>query len=648
MNDPNLGTRVADFLRKYPPFSYLPDEPLHALASKVHIKYFMEGESVFRQHEEAKDFIYVLHKGQVELYADAEGDPKLVDICDDGDVFGSRTFFSGNPYSSTAKVVEDVLIYAIPKEAFEPVLEAYPRVSLFFAAGYASGQAIVREEDRQQTLARKQLLRTEHAEHFFREEDVLSLDEGKEPVVCFPKNSIQEAAQVMRDMRIGSLVVINEKQYPIGIVTTVDLTRKVVAEARSRYDNVEEIMSKPPITISKHATVASVILTMMRHNIRHLIVTQDGTASSSVIGVVSERDVLLMEGNHPAVLVKRIMKSSNIDELHEIRVKADKLIQGYLRQEVSIPFIAEMNTEINDALITRAIDIAQAELEARGIKNPGLRFAWMSLGSEGRGEQLLRTDQDNAIIYQEPYEGEEEAAKEYFLALGKRAGEILIDIGFEKCPADIMAGNPKWNMPVSGWKRQFREWLRVPDSKSLMHGTIFFDFRCGYGDASLTEELSGFLLEEMDRSRGVERFFAQNALENPAPLSFFKNFIVERGGDHKNKFDIKLRSMMPLCDAARILCLSKDITGVTNTFVRYERLAEADKLNASLFREAAMAYEILMRFRALNGFKNNDSGRYIDPKSLNKIERQTLKSSFDIIERVQGVLKSNFSLNIFG
>ncbi|MEZ4685319.1 MAG: DUF294 nucleotidyltransferase-like domain-containing protein [Bacteroidia bacterium] len=293
-------------------------------------------------------------------------------------------------------------------------------------------------------------------------------------------------------MRIGSLVVINEKSHPIGIITTVDLTRKVVAETRSRYNHVREIMSSPPVTIGKHATVATVILTMMRHNIRHLVVTQDGTAHSQVIGVVSERDVLLMEGNHPAVLVKRIMKSSDINELHEIRVKADKLIQGYLRQEVSIPFIAEMNTEINDALITRAIDITRAELSASGLNDPGLRFAWMSLGSEGRGEQLLRTDQDNAIIYEEPPKGKEEAAKEYFLALGKRAGELLIDIGFEKCPADIMAGNPKWNMPVSGWHRQFREWLRVPDPKALMHGTIFFDFRCGYGDARLTEELSTF------------------------------------------------------------------------------------------------------------------------------------------------------------
>lgn len=648
MNDPNLATRIADFLERFPPFSYLPSDGLHRIAATVHIKYFMEGEYVFRQQEPAGSFIYILHKGQVELYADNDGQARLVDVCDDGDVFGSRSILTGNPYLSSARVVEDALIYAIPKVVFKENLEAHPHMALFFAAGYASGQTVVREENREQTQARKQLLRTEGAGGLFREEDVLSLDEEQELIVCFAQNTIQEAAAVMKEYKIGSLVVINEKRFPIGIVTTVDFTRKVVAETRSRYNHVREIMSSPPITIAKGETVASIILAMMRHNIRHLVVTEDGTPQSPVIGVVSERDVLLMGGNHPAVLVKRILKSKNIDELHSIRVRADKLIQGYLRQEVSIPFIAEMNTEINDALITQAIDMAREKLEKDGMMAPALRFAWLSLGSEGRGEQLLRTDQDNALLYEDPPAGKEEAAREYFLALGKLAGEYLIHIGFERCPADIMAGNPKWNMSLSAWKNQFTTWLRVPEPKALMHGTIFFDFRCGYGDELLTEELQDFLREAFENHRGVERFFAQNALENPPPLSFFKNFMVEQGGDHKNKFDIKLRSMMPLCDAARILCLSKGLLQITNTFRRFERLADEETAYASLFREAAMAYEILMRFRALNGFEQQDSGRYIDPKSLNKIERQTLKTTFGIIERVQSAVRSTFSLNMFG
>jgi CBS domain-containing protein len=641
-----LATRISDFLTHFPPFSYLEREVLEAFSDHLKVKYFMKDEYVFKQGDEPEDCVFILNKGSVDIILNEGDDETLIDLVEEGDTFGVRAVLTGNPYLASAKVREDTLLYLLKKDVFVSYLEQYPRMSLFFAAGFASGNPVVHGEADKRKEARNSLLFKEN-KNLFREDDLLILGSGSEIMCGFIYNTIQEVAQAMAESRVGSMVIIDENKLPVGIVTDTDFTRKVVSQDIPYRYKITDIMSRPVVTVESSITVATAILTMMRNKIRHLVVTEDGSPQSQVVGVISERDILLMQGNNPAVLVKRIMKSSNLDELRGIRDRAGELVQRYLEQEVSIPFVADMMTEINDSLIHRAIEISMAKLEAEGVENPNLRFVWMSLGSEGRGEQLLRTDQDNALLYDDPPKGKEEIAENYFLRLGEEVNSMLEHFGYEKCPADIMARNPKWNQSLWGWKQHFANWLHVPDPQAVMHSTIFFDYRCGYGDQGLLDKLTEFLYDEIHKARRFMHFMAKNALENPPPLSFFRNFIVARSGEHKDKFDIKQRAMMPLADAARLLSMHYQFSGVNNTFERYEHLAEVDAPNKSVYEEAAMTYELLMRYRALNGFANNDSGRYISPEKLNKIERKTLKYSFRTIDAVQRVLKSKFDLNIF-
>ena len=163
----------------------------------------------------------------------------------------------------------------------------------------------------------------------------------------------------------------------------------------------------------------------------------------------------------------------------------------------------------------------------------------------------------------------------------------------------------------------------------------------------LIENLNAHLYTEMDKEHGFVNFLAQNALDSPPPLSFFKSFIVERGGDHKDEFDIKGRAMMPLSQAARVLILSHQEPDITHTVDRFEKLAELEPQNEDVYHEAAMAYELMIRYRALNGFRNHNSGRFIHPGGLNKIERQTLKYAFRTIEALQSSLRTRFNLAFF-
>jgi CBS domain-containing protein len=645
----SLAVRTADFLIQHPPFSYLPRAGLEQLATQVKVRYYAENDFIFREGEPAGEGFFVLQKGRVEILRETPEGARLIDICDEGDPFGVRALISQNPYVASARVAADTLVYLVPREVFAPLLETHPRVALFFAAGFAAGQTVVRGGQSPTPEARRELLFQPHRPTgLFREEDVIVMKPQEKVIYCTPQSSLREAAQIMAEYRIGSIVVANETLHPVGILTDTDFTRKVAAGNLSIEAPVAQAMSAPVHTLPAGITVAKVILAMMRLKVRHLVITEDGTPQSPLRGIVSEHDVLLSQGNNPAVLVKRMLKARQKEALREVRDRAEDLIHNYLEQEISIPFITETMTQINDVLIGRAIALTEEALAAEGTRKPPLAYCWLSLGSEGRGEQLLRTDQDNALLYEDPPEELAAAAQAYFLALGQGVTDLLEYAGFAHCPGEIMASNPKWNQPLRGWKKHFTAWIRRPEPKALMHGTIFFDFRADHGDPRLAQALTDHLFAEVDEEPLFMQFFAQNALGNPPPLSFLKNLVVERGGKHKDQFDVKLRGMMPLADAARLLMLHHREPGLTNTVARFERLQALDPANGALYDEAAMAYEMLIRYRALNGFATQSSGRYLDLGKLNKIEKQTLKSAFRTIDDLQSLIKNRFSLTMFG
>ncbi len=653
----HISTRIYDFLKKFPPFSYLSKEALLKVSESVEVQYFGKKEAIFEEGSSINPFAYVLHKGRIDIIKIFEENTQLIDMCDEGDIFGVRAVLSDKPYLGTAIAEEDSLLYAIPSTVFLNLLEEYPRVSLFFASGFASGMPVVREETEGETQEKVEEAKTKKGRkemyfferdasvQFMSQEDILIVNPIEDVATCRPTASIQEVAQKMAERRIGSFIVTNNQNHPIGIVTDTDFTRKVTAKNRDIQAPITEIMSRPVRTILPHSTVSEYIIQMMKHKVRHLVVTEDGSSESPILGIASEHDILLLHGNDPAILVKRMLKTRSIDKLGQIRNRAEQLIINYLKQEVSIEFVTDIMTEINDVMIHQAIEFSLQRLENEGLERPPLQFCWLSLGSEGRGEQLLRTDQDNAIVYENPSEEWAERAAAYFLKLGTYTVEIIHACGFALCKGEIMASNPKWNQALSVWKGYFADWIGVPEPMALMHSSIFFDLRGTYGEIGLADELQSFILEKIEEGRGgFLNFLAMNTLKNPPPLSFFKNFIVEKSGENKNLFDIKLRSMMPLTDAARLLTLAENQVNVNNTFKRFETLKSLIPERVELFDEAAMAYELFVRYRALNGFENKNSGRFIQPENLNKIERQTLRTAFNTVESMQLYVKNRFGV----
>ena len=624
----NLITdRIAYFLKDYPPFKDLVQEDLDRITQSITVKYYEAGQFVFEENDPQTGSCFVLNKGNIKLLK-AEGlASSLVDQCEPGDIFGVRSIITNAPYSMTAQCVEESLLYAIPKSLFEELFQNRPAFSTYFASGYAAGQVIVRSDQQKREVTAALV--------------APKLDYSREVIVCSEDTSIIEAAQIMSKFSVGSIIVQNDQNIPLGIVTDTDLRNKVLATGLDPTTSITSVMSSPVKTVAITVTLSEAMMVMIKSGFHHLVVTEDGTENSPIQGVISDHDVVLAQQNHPASLVKSIKRSNDPKEWKRYRDKTEELLKEYLDQEVKTSLVAALVTKINDTIIEKSMEKAMDLIpEAKEID-----FCWLNLGSEGREEQLLRTDQDNAIVFADSHDNK--VIQTTLLKLAKEVNSNLMNCGFDECPAFIMASNPKYCQPLSEWKAYFTNWIDTPDPKSVMNTTIFFDYRPGHGNYELANELGHHLVEVIKKKGIYLNFLAQNALQNPPPLSFFNNFLVERSGEHKDEFDIKKRGMMPLSDAARLLLLDHHVTGVQNTVARYQKLASLEPNHKSIFESAADAYEIFMAHRAKNGLKKGDSGRFINLKDLNKLEKQVLKNAFLSIKEVQEIISVRFQQSYF-
>ena len=612
-------------------------ELLH-LSQSAMVQYYEAGKVVFCKGDQPGNHIYVIREGAVNMINSNNEGENLIDSCDEGDVFGLRPLLANESYQLSAITSEETLLYLFKIEDLKEIIESDQEIAWYFLQLFASGP---KRRNKDHTVGKSNyLLEGDHLT------EVQSLDRSKEPITCEVSCTVEEAAKIMRNHQVGSIIITDAQYHPIGIVTDRDLRNKVVTGIHPLDTAIGAIMTTPVITISKDINLADVQMKMMRHRIHHLCITEDGSDHSPVLRVISEHDVLVVQGNNPAIFIREMARAQTASTLKTIRQKAEGLLLKYLNREVSIDFISNIMTEVNDALISKAIEICQSEMESEGIPDPGIKWSWLALGSEGRGEQLLRTDQDNALIYEDVDQDNEGEVKAYFLELARRVTVVLNECGFEYCPADMMASNPSWCMSLGDWKHQFSRWMKTPTEKNVMYCTIFFDFRSIYGDGRFSEELADHIFELIDDHFLFLVQLAKNAIMNPPPLTFFRNFVVEKSGEHKNEFDIKARAMMPLADAARILVLSAKKPNINNTFKRFDYLATIEPKNKELFEQASDAYEILMRYRAIQGLRNHDSGRYFNLEDLSKMERLHLKNCFKPISALHDLLKVRYRLNL--
>ena len=635
----SIAYRVYDFLKNYPPFNLLEKNDLLKISEEVSIIYLEKGELIFKKDDDFKSVFYVVRNGAVTLYHTSnEGIEDIVNINDGGDVFGIRPLIAQEAYKLTAKANEESIVYAIPIDVFREVSNHNTNIYKFLITAFATNAFDPYTAEENSKIFDDYLPSTSQDIAFFQ-----TANYTKNPITCNYQASLKEAAIKMRAHKIGCIIVVDENDKPVGIITNSDIKNKIATGVFPIETSVGNIMSTPVITAKKNLTVAEGQLKMIQHSIGHLCITKDGTENSKLTGVLTHHDVLATLGSNPSVILKEIKRAKRTKKLRQGRLKANNLLKSYLEQNIPLSHISKIISQINDAVIVRSIEIALKKMPS----NPPTDFSWISIGSQGRKEQLLFTDQDNAIIFNEVPEDKYNETKEYFLKLGKLVSKSLNKIGFEYCEANMMASNPNWCKSITEWKTQFNNWILKPDDKAILLSSIFFDFNHIYGEKSLVDALSNSIYETLDEGLLFFKFLSRDALKNPPPLGFFKQFAVEKNLEQKDLFNIKNRAIMPLVDAARLLILQKKIKGVNNTGDRFEKLAEVDQNNKELYHSCAYAFKALSKFKTKQGLLHNNSGKFIKIETLTKEEQLKLRRCFKPINDIQEVLKVRFDLKNF-
>ncbi|WP_299534572.1 DUF294 nucleotidyltransferase-like domain-containing protein [Ulvibacterium sp.] len=631
-----ISERVADFLENFPPFNALEKSKLDKLSQEVSIAYHEKGGLVFSEDETPHDFFYIVHEGAIALRKIANNE--IVDICDEGDIFGLRPLMAHENYKLEARAHEESILYGIPIAIFKPYAKENEEVGNFLIESFASNT-----RNPYSKVHRGKLYGNENAQNINPEVKLLDLQPvsySKKVVSCTPGTSMKKVAETMTKHRIGSILVL-ENELPIGVITDKDLRNKIVTGLFSIDSPASEIMSHPVITYPRKMTVTQAQMAMMKSNISHLVLTHDGTPHTKAVGILSKHDVMVSLGDNPAVLVKAIKRAKKYKQIKPLRKSIQHLLQGYLDQNIPMGLIAKILSELNDTCIKQVIAISLQKMK----RPPPVKFAWLSMGSQGRSEQMLHTDQDNALLFEDVAESQKAKVTKYFLTLAKHVTHGLHVIGFDYCPAEMMASNPKWCLSLQEWKDKVSHWITNPGPDEVLMSSIFFDYNVSYGDKEVVNTLSEHIFQCTETYPIFFLHLASGALQNPSPTGFFRQFLVEQDGAHKDFFDLKRRALMPLIDAARVLILSHSVKGIGNTWERYEKLAELEPKNSELFLACSYATKALLKFRTKQGLLHHDSGRYIALEKLNKEERIKLKRTFKTIKEIQELLSVRFQVS---
>jgi len=447
-------------------------------------------------------------------------------------------------------------------------------------------------------------------------------------VTCLASVPLREALETMQRSMIGSVVITAADGSPEGIFTERDLLRLAAAGALDTGAPIGSVMTRNPASLPVSASVYDAAQLMVRRRIRHVLVVDQGVLK----GVISERSLFTLELRSMRHAIHAIEVAEDIEGLKRAAREVHEHGRDMLKEGVATEHLTQIVSALNDRLAQRILVI---EAPRHAISD--LSWCWLALGSEGRQEQTLSTDQDNAIAFETPSGGSDEEARARLLPFGRAVNATLDACGFPLCRGNIMAGNPECCLSLAGWRERFSDWVRNPAPEALLKASIFFDFRAIAGEVALADGLHAWL---RDLVKGDERFLkmmAVNALESEAPLGFFGTLVTGGKGVDAGTIDLKIQGTRVITDAARIYALGAGVDE-TNTAARLREAGAPLGMVEAEVEAIVEAFHHLLLLRLRNQLDGRAVGRApnrVAPKELNEFDRRMLKESLRQARRLQ-------------
>lgn len=633
----SIAQNIANFLKDHEPFSYLTHDELLLVALNIKVLNLEKNKTLFKIDDKLHDSFYVIASGALNLSFVADAEDTLLNKCYPGDIFGLRPFFAKNNYMMTAKAREDCIIYAVPISIFKPFVSSNSSVLDFLLESFAANTKNSFDKENRNSLITNSI----YSDHTSGEIQYFQpLSYTKTPLKFNLDAVAKDVAQLMSDNLMNSAIII-DNGLPVGIVTDTDFRSKIATTRFPLNSTVNKIMSSPVLTVPENVSVAEAQLLLLKYNVSHLCVTVDGTDKTEVKGVISEHDLVVAQSNNPGVLIKEIKRALTPKDLKQIREKLTDLVQTSITKNIPLPHIYNIAGEIIFAINKRAV-----ELSILDIGSPPARFCWLSIGSQGRKEQLLLTDQDSFLIFEDVAPENYKDVKDYFLKLAKRTTAILEKVGYPFCIHNHMANNIFLCKSLTDWIKQYNNWIKTPGEKSNEISSIFFDYEKVFGEQKLEDAITDVIFDNTKNNLFFD-YLGNDALRKNAPLNFFKKFTVEEEGENKGKFDLKSKALMPLIDGARLFALSMKLRGVNNTYLRFKQLAITDPKYSEIYLNCAEAFLTLSKFRTLEGLKNDSSGDFINLDELSKADKEKLKNALAPMRELEELIKDRFQLTQF-
>lgn len=623
----SLIQATVEHLSQFAPFDQMAREHLLWMARKLTLGYFAKGEVILSPGQSDPVPFLIIKQGIVQGeqgIAQTQEDSAWLEL-HEGECFPLGALLADRPVTSVYRASSDVFCYALPAGDFLQLTHLSAAFHDFCTRRIAN----LLEQS-------KHLIQAGYSKASSEQQSMSSSLASiirREPVTCAPDTSIRQALQRMENHGVGAMVAV-ESRVPKGILTLHDVLSRVALAGMDLDEPVIRIMSTNLITLPPHAAAHEAALAMAKQGIRHVLVTDSGRLT----GVISEKDLFSLQRVGLSRISTAIRHAPDLALLKQCARDIQQLARNMLAQGVAAEQLTQIITTLNDLLTTRIIELELQESPARGIE-----FCWLALGSEGRFEQTLNTDQDNGIIFALKDNQDPAALRAVLLPFAKRINLALAECGFPLCGGDVMASNPKWCLSLDEWQTTFDKWIYHGAPMDLLHSTIFFDFRPLYGATHLGTALREWLQAAAPKNSRFLHQLAVNALRNRPPLGMVRDFVT--GDDHT--IDLKMNGITPFVDAARIFSLATGGTH-TNTLQRLREIAlplNISTRDVDAYCQAFLFIQLLrLRLHHVQSEQGTTLTNRVDPDTLNNLDQRILKEAFRQARKLQTKLGLDYQV----
>lgn len=595
-----------------PPFTLLDETGRERVRSGIDLAYF-DNEEIILDAGQAGEYVYLIHKGEIaELDTNSSGAQARIGHYTAGDLFGAISILNGKS-RYRFKAEQESLCYLMPKVLFERLCRDYPAFAEFFRQRLSDKARLLTERRAEGgvTMAGFMLARISEC--------------MRDPLLVNEDTSIVDAVNTLNDSHADSLLVGNGDRY--GMVTKTDLLNALVMEGLTQDSRVVGIAHFDLVTAKPDQYLFEALVRMTRHEVARVVVVEQGKP----VGVVELTDVLSYFSSRSYVVSLQVEQASNLDELVRASARTPELVRALMAQGVKLRFAMGLLAALNGRIMNKAFGFL---VEHHHLEDSCL----MVMGSEGRGEQILKTDQDNGLIIADGTEWPE--CHEQM----QRVTDTLIRLGYPPCPGNIMVSNPDWVASETAWRGKVARWAESRDGDSLMNLAILLDAHAVAGNARLLDTLRNDLFERCSRDEILLSYFARAALRFSTPLTLFGSLKKPQHG-----IDIKKGGIFPIVHGVRTLALERRIYP-TSTLERLDALAEEGRLEDSFAEDLGEALALFTELRLkqqLARLDGEDVGRdsnRVVVQHLSSLERDLLREALHIVKDFKQRLSHRFHL----